>query len=317
MQNTTKDFGSTIENQKSKFQITLDVQHFKPNELSVKVVNKEVVIEGKHEERLDEHGAISRQFTRRYFLPNDCDPDDVTSTLSSDGVLNIVANKKSIKDALNERSVPIKFCESYAKQEIDSSELTAAECAKKTSTEAKKDTKGEAKNKNRSVILKEEHISLLKPELLLESSCAKDIIREAKRETDEMFKISDDKVGQSVSSTTSSSEKIMEMSMDKIGSSSIAAASLTEFEMSCEKGKSSIASALSEFDLASEMMGKASMTTSSEMSSFQSSETSKMEESSSSFISSMTSSVKATSEKTNELFSDTVSAALKEAAENM
>jgi crystallin alpha B len=49
----------------------LDVQQFKPDELTVKTVNDYVVVEGKHEERQDEHGFISRQFQRRYKLPND------------------------------------------------------------------------------------------------------------------------------------------------------------------------------------------------------------------------------------------------------
>jgi HSP20 family molecular chaperone IbpA len=76
---------------KDGFQVCMDVQQFSPNEISVKAVDNCILIEGKHEERQDEHGFISRQFTRRYALPKGYDAGAVTSTLSSDGVLTIKA----------------------------------------------------------------------------------------------------------------------------------------------------------------------------------------------------------------------------------
>lgn len=76
---------------KDGFQVNLDVKNFAPNEISVKTVDNSIIIEGKHEERKDEHGFISRQFTRRYDLPKNCNVKDVASALSSDGVLTIKA----------------------------------------------------------------------------------------------------------------------------------------------------------------------------------------------------------------------------------
>jgi crystallin alpha B len=83
------------------------VQQFKPDELTVKMVDDFVVVDGKHEERQDEHGFISRQFQRRYKLPSDVDPDTVLSQLSSDGVLTISVPKKALPASGNERVVPI------------------------------------------------------------------------------------------------------------------------------------------------------------------------------------------------------------------
>lgn len=77
------------------FQVNLDVQQFKPEELSVKMIDDFVVIEAEHEEREDEHGYISRKMQRRYKLPKDVDPALVQSHLSSDGVLKITAPKKA------------------------------------------------------------------------------------------------------------------------------------------------------------------------------------------------------------------------------
>ncbi|XP_050680515.1 protein lethal(2)essential for life-like [Leptidea sinapis] len=100
-----RDIGSTIKSDKDKFQINLDVQHFSPDEISVKIVNNYIVVEGKHEEKKDEHGFISRQFKRRYAIPDGCKPETVESKLSSDGVLTILVPKMS--EGKDERVVPI------------------------------------------------------------------------------------------------------------------------------------------------------------------------------------------------------------------
>ena len=97
---------SEVINDKEKFQVNLDVSHFKPEEIKVKMVEKNLMIEGKHEEKMDEHGFISRQFTRKYLLPKDVDPASVVSNLSRDGVLTIQAPKMAI-EAPGERTVPI------------------------------------------------------------------------------------------------------------------------------------------------------------------------------------------------------------------
>nr|CAD7202259.1 unnamed protein product [Timema douglasi] len=98
---------SNIKNDKDSFQVSLDVQQFKPEEISVKTVDNYIVVEGKHEERKDEHGFISRQFQRRYLLPEGVDPQAVTSKLTSDGVLSISAPVKSLSAPENERCIPI------------------------------------------------------------------------------------------------------------------------------------------------------------------------------------------------------------------
>jgi crystallin alpha B len=90
---------------KDKFQATLDVQHFRPEELTVKVADGVVTVEGKHEEKQDEQGFISRHFVRRYVLPEDHDINKVESKLSSDGVLTITAPKICAQEGC--RSIPV------------------------------------------------------------------------------------------------------------------------------------------------------------------------------------------------------------------
>lgn len=55
-----QDSGSTVNIDKDKFQIILDVQQFTPDEITVKTNDKYIIVEGKHEEKPDEHGLISR-----------------------------------------------------------------------------------------------------------------------------------------------------------------------------------------------------------------------------------------------------------------
>lgn len=101
----SKDSGSSIKLEKDKWQINVDVQHFAPDEITVKTSNGFIVVEGKHEEKQDEHGYISRQFVRRFKIPEDTNPEAIESRLSSDGVLTVLALRK---DTLKgERSVPI------------------------------------------------------------------------------------------------------------------------------------------------------------------------------------------------------------------
>ncbi|XP_015264062.1 PREDICTED: heat shock protein beta-6 [Gekko japonicus] len=82
---------SEVKLDKDKFSVHLDVKHFSPEELSVKVVGDHIKVHAKHEERPDEHGYISREFHRRYMIPKGVDLGSVTSALSPDGVLSITA----------------------------------------------------------------------------------------------------------------------------------------------------------------------------------------------------------------------------------
>lgn len=93
---------------KDGFQVCMDVSHFKPSELVVKVQDNSILVEGKHEEREDDHGYITRHFVRRYALPEGYEADKVASTLSSDGVLTVnVPKPPAIEDKASERIVQI------------------------------------------------------------------------------------------------------------------------------------------------------------------------------------------------------------------
>ncbi|KAI5645073.1 hsp20/alpha crystallin family domain-containing protein [Phthorimaea operculella] len=99
-----------------KFQVNVDVQHFSPDEINVKVVDGHILVEGKHEEKRDQHGYVSRQFVRRYALPEGCLPDAVESKLSSDGVLTVTAPKVLALPSTGEKIIPIQHTGPVKKQ---------------------------------------------------------------------------------------------------------------------------------------------------------------------------------------------------------
>uniref|UniRef100_A0A7E4VP15 SHSP domain-containing protein n=1 Tax=Panagrellus redivivus TaxID=6233 RepID=A0A7E4VP15_PANRE len=88
------------------FKVELDVSHFRPEELKVNVVENQVVVEGKHESKSDKYGLIERSFTRKYDLPANTKPEDVTSELSKDGILTIQSVKAQIEET-KVRNIPI------------------------------------------------------------------------------------------------------------------------------------------------------------------------------------------------------------------
>ncbi|PVD29258.1 hypothetical protein C0Q70_11855 [Pomacea canaliculata] len=82
------------EDNSNDFILTVNTQHFRPDEVNIKIKDKWIVIHAKHEERQDEHGFIAREFTRRIALPDDVDQFTITSSMSPDGVLIMKAPRK-------------------------------------------------------------------------------------------------------------------------------------------------------------------------------------------------------------------------------
>ncbi|KAF0045285.1 hypothetical protein F2P81_001814 [Scophthalmus maximus] len=74
------------------FTVQVDVKHFNPEDLMVKVIGDFVEVQGKHEERKnDGPGFTTRQFNRRYRIPKGVDTMALESAVSPDGILIISA----------------------------------------------------------------------------------------------------------------------------------------------------------------------------------------------------------------------------------
>jgi crystallin alpha B len=115
MEEMTKQMGSMGQNgtskiqcDKDKYQVMLDVKHFMPEEIHVKTVDNCITVEGRHEEKPDEHGYVIRSFKRRYILPEDVKSETVHCNLSADGVLTLQAPRAlALEDKSGERPVPV------------------------------------------------------------------------------------------------------------------------------------------------------------------------------------------------------------------
>ena len=104
--NFNQQMGQIVDS-KDNFQVNVDCGHYKPEEINVKLVDNSLVVEAKHEERSDETGFISRQFKRRYVLPENIELEKLESKLSVDGVLSIKAPKKVVNAVAGEKNIPI------------------------------------------------------------------------------------------------------------------------------------------------------------------------------------------------------------------
>lgn len=87
------------------FVVNVDVQHFAPEDITVKVVDNFLEVEAKHDEKPDDHGYIYRYFKRRYPIPEGYNTESIAPKLSSDGVLSIRAPK--LQNEQKERVIPI------------------------------------------------------------------------------------------------------------------------------------------------------------------------------------------------------------------
>merc|ERR1711988_1200224 len=92
------------------YKILINVEKFLPEELMIKTVDNNVIVEAKHEEKTSDGRSFSTQsFNQSFALPRGVNPEAVSSSLSKAGVLTISAPlPKALKSSGGERLVPIK-----------------------------------------------------------------------------------------------------------------------------------------------------------------------------------------------------------------
>ncbi|KAH6941548.1 hypothetical protein HPB50_019561 [Hyalomma asiaticum] len=100
--------GASVACTPDKFAIRVDTRHFTPEEISVKTQDNCVIIHGKHEEKSDDRGCyVKREFTRRYVLPEDVDPQTIKCHLTQGGLLALEAPRKNSKKEEEPKTIPI------------------------------------------------------------------------------------------------------------------------------------------------------------------------------------------------------------------
>jgi len=79
-----------------KLQLQFDVRQFKPEEIQVKTENRQLCVHAKHEEKGD-GTQVYREYQRFFLLPENLEPDRLSSVLSPEGVLTIEAPMPAIE----------------------------------------------------------------------------------------------------------------------------------------------------------------------------------------------------------------------------
>ncbi|KAI1289591.1 Alpha-crystallin A chain [Halotydeus destructor] len=107
----TESGGFTIGQDPQNFEVNLDVHHFKPEEITVKHVGDTIVVHGKHQEKSDPHGFVSRQFTRKYTLPAEVDFNQVACKYDNNTLTILGPHKAQEAIDHNERIIPIDYAD--------------------------------------------------------------------------------------------------------------------------------------------------------------------------------------------------------------
>jgi len=70
--------------------LRFDVQQYKPEEVTVKTVDSRLLVHAKHEEKTPSR-TVYREYNQEFMLPRGTNPELISSTLSTDGVLTVEA----------------------------------------------------------------------------------------------------------------------------------------------------------------------------------------------------------------------------------
>uniref|UniRef100_A0AAF5DKZ0 SHSP domain-containing protein n=1 Tax=Strongyloides stercoralis TaxID=6248 RepID=A0AAF5DKZ0_STRER len=70
--------------------LRFDVAQYKPEEVTVKTVDSRLLVHAKHEEKTPTR-TVFREYNQEFMLPRGTNPELITSTLSTDGVLTVEA----------------------------------------------------------------------------------------------------------------------------------------------------------------------------------------------------------------------------------
>lgn len=70
--------------------LRFDVSQYRPEEVTVKTVDSRLLVQAKHEEKSAQK-TVFREYNQEFMLPRGTNPELITSTLSTDGVLTVEA----------------------------------------------------------------------------------------------------------------------------------------------------------------------------------------------------------------------------------
>lgn len=94
----------------NKYQVSLDLHHFEPSEISVKVDKDSLQVSGKREKKGEDGHYVYREYVQHFTIPENVKSDQLKCQLDNKGYLKVEAPLKVPQVEQNkERSIPIEF----------------------------------------------------------------------------------------------------------------------------------------------------------------------------------------------------------------
>jgi len=78
------------ESDQKTLRLRFDVAQYRPEEVTVKTVDNKLLVHAKHEEKTQAK-SVYREYNQEFMLPRGTNPELITSSLSTDGVLTVTA----------------------------------------------------------------------------------------------------------------------------------------------------------------------------------------------------------------------------------
>lgn len=107
------DVNSSITNDEQRFAVSIDAYQFRPEEITVKTLDDTLMVEGRHEEVRDRDNYTKMHFVRKYQLPADVHPGEISSSIDAKGRLTVEAQKRAPAITARERVIPIEGTSKY------------------------------------------------------------------------------------------------------------------------------------------------------------------------------------------------------------
>ncbi|CAB3400382.1 unnamed protein product [Caenorhabditis bovis] len=70
--------------------LRFDVAQYKPEEVTVKTIDNRLLVHARHEEKTPQR-TVFREYNQEFMLPRGTNPEQISSTLSTDGILTVEA----------------------------------------------------------------------------------------------------------------------------------------------------------------------------------------------------------------------------------
>lgn len=112
-----------VSDKDNKFKVILDTSNYQPEEITVKVVNDKLAISAKHEAKEKDVYEFYEMY-RSFDLPENVDPNAITSHLSTSGQLTVEAPLKALPEP-KEITIPVEI-EKKEQPAVENSETTPA-----------------------------------------------------------------------------------------------------------------------------------------------------------------------------------------------